>query len=286
MKKNMKYRHKILTIAGSDSSAGAGIQADLKTISSLGSYGLTVITMVTAQNTQGVQNIHPMSSDIVDQQIDSVFSDIRVDAVKLGALYDSTIIGAVVDKLKCYDAANIVLDPVMFSKNLSKLLKDDAVEAMKMHLIPICRMITPNISEAESLTDMKISNKQNMEEAGRRILELGCQSVLIKGGHLNLDDKAVDCLILKNEKAEIEIEYFESDRVDTKNTHGTGCSLSSAIATFLGQGCTIKEAVSKAKKYITLAIESAKTHKLGEGFGPVDHFFEGVEKFAQKKCNE
>ena len=274
--------YNILTIAGSDSSAGAGIQADMKTISALGSYALTVITIVTAQNTQGVQSIYPMSVEAVISQLDSVFSDIDVHSVKLGALYDDKIIESVSERLKHYSVQNIVCDPVMFSKNSSALLKEESLYSMKNNLIPLCKIITPNISEAEILSGVKILNTDDMESAGRIILNLGCKSVLVKGGHLDIGGKSIDCLIFRDRENEINIEYFESHRINTINTHGTGCTLSSAIATFLGQGLGLKESILRAKRYITFAIESAKNQKLGKGIGPVNHFFDVLKNSSQE----
>jgi hydroxymethylpyrimidine/phosphomethylpyrimidine kinase len=265
----MNNKSTILSIAGSDSSAGAGIQADLKTISSLGGYGLTVITLITAQNTQGVQDVYPLPLSIIEQQIDSVFSDIKVDSVKLGALYNDVIIKLVARKLAQYNVKNIVLDPVIFSKNMSALLKEDAIFELKETLIPMSIIVTPNIPEAEVLTNIPIKNKTDMEQASLKLLSLGCQSVLIKGGHLNIEDKAIDCLILNKN----DITFLENKKIDTQNTHGTGCTLSSAIATFLAKNFSIKSSVEKAKNYISLAIEAAKSQKIGHGHGPVEHFF-------------
>jgi hydroxymethylpyrimidine kinase/phosphomethylpyrimidine kinase len=269
----MKYNTNVLSIAGSDSSAGAGIQADLKTITSLSAFGLTVITLITAQNTTGVQNVFSLPLDIIEQQIDSIFSDIVVHSVKIGALYNSEIIQIVEKKLIEYKAKNIVLDPVIFSKNMSLLLQQEAVNTMKKLLLPLATILTPNIPEAEILSGMKIVSRNDMVNVGLNILSFGCNAVLIKGGHLEIDEYCIDCLVYKGNDGIHDVLFFDNKRIKTKNTHGTGCTLSAAIATFLGQGNDIKNSISKAKQYISKAINGAIEHKLGKGCGPVDHFY-------------
>jgi len=252
-----------LTIAGSDSGGGAGIQADLKTFSALGVYGMSVLTSVTAQNTLGVQGIHDLPPDFVGLQIDSVMQDIGADAVKIGMLSNIQIIKIVSKKIKEYKVKNLVIDPVMVAKGGDRLLKEDAVEALKQDLILLAMIVTPNLIEAEVLSGLKIQNIEDMKEAARKIHKLGAKNVLIKGGHL-LSAKAIDFLYNGESFKE-----FKAERIDTKNTHGTGCTLSSAITAELAKGKKIEEAVDIAKKYITLAIKHSLD--LGHGRGPLNH---------------
>jgi len=252
-----------LTIAGSDSGGGAGIQADLKTFSALGVYGMSVLTSITAQNTLGVQGIHDLPPYFVGLQIDSVMQDIGTDAVKIGMLSNAQIIKIVSEKIKEYKVKNLVIDPVMVAKGGDRLLKEEAVEALKQDLIPLAMVLTPNLSEAEVLSDLRIKNIKDMKEAARKIYKLGPKNVLIKGGHL-LSNEAVDLLYDGNIFKE-----FKAERINTKNTHGTGCTLSSAIAVGLAQEKGIEEAVDIAKKYITLAIKNSLD--IGHGHGPLNH---------------
>lgn len=254
---------KILTIAGSDSSGGAGIQADLKTFSALGTFGMSVITAITAQNTQGVFAVENTTSSMVSAQIDAIFDDIEVDAVKVGMVSQTEIITVIAEKLKEYNAPNVVIDPVMISKSGYHLLEPEAKEALIKELVPLAFIVTPNIPEAEELTGMKITGYEEMEKAAIMIWKMGAKYVLIKGGHLTED--ATDILYDGED-----FHYYPSTRVKTKNTHGTGCTLSSAIAANLGKGKIISEAVRDAKKYITGAIENALT--IGKGVGPTHHF--------------
>lgn len=254
----------ILTIAGSDSGGGAGIQADLKTFAALGTYGMSVITAVTAQNTQGVHHVEEMSREIVKVQLDAVFSDIRVDAVKIGMVSSPEIICQIAASLREWEAHNIVVDPVMAAKSGYSLLKSEAIEALKNELFPLAAVVTPNLSEAEVLVGKKVTNEDDMEEAAKQIYALGMQSVLIKGGHLVGD--AVDLLFDGNK-----LTRFTSPRIKNKNTHGTGCTLSSAIAAHLALGVDLIKAVSQAKSYLTGAIEHGIS--LGQGIGPVNHFY-------------
>lgn len=255
---------KVLTIAGSDSCGGAGIQADLKTMSALGVYGMSVITAITAQNTVGVKKSMDVDSDMIEAQIKAIFDDIKVDAVKIGMVSNSNSIEVIKKLLIKYKASNIVLDPVMVSKSGYHLLKVKAEESLKQ-LVEIADLVTPNIPEAEVLAKMKIKNEDDMKEAAKRIEALGAKNVLVKGGH-RLND-ANDILLTGN--------YFikvKGKRIDTKNTHGTGCTLSSAIASFLSRGLSISEAVRFSKEYITKAIENS--FSIGNGVGPVGHFVE------------
>ena len=254
--------HTVLSIAGSDSSGGAGIQADLKTITCLGEYGMTVITALTAQNTMGVEGVEAVSVQMVRSQIDAVFSDIRPEAVKLGMIATPDIMEAVCEKLKEYKAENIVVDPVMAATSGSSLMENRTVRTLKEKLIPMADIITPNILEAEILSGIKIHGKEEMIKAAEVIAEYGKGAVLIKGGHL---EESADDLLYKNGKAV----WFSGKRFDNPNTHGTGCTLSSAIATFLAKGCSMEESVEKAKAYVAGAIKA--NLDLGKGRGPLKH---------------
>ncbi|MCC8143046.1 MAG: bifunctional hydroxymethylpyrimidine kinase/phosphomethylpyrimidine kinase [Tannerellaceae bacterium] len=264
-----KYRYPVvLTIAGSDSSGGAGIQADLKTISSLGVYGASAITAITAQNTQGVRGIQTVEPEIVKEQISAVFEDIKVDAIKLGMLHNRQAAQLVADSIDRYNPAHVVLDPVMISTSGSKLIDDEAIETIIRELFPRASLITPNTTEAGFLTGVAIHSLADMEPAARKLLSLGCKAVLIKGWHLEGEEK-IDILYTTTH----EPIKLTAETVHTANTHGTGCSLSSAIASFLALGNRLPEAVRLGKEYITLALEAGKDVRSGKGHGPVNHFF-------------
>lgn len=253
---------KVLTIAGSDSSGGAGIQADLKTFQANGVYGMSVITALTAQNTQGVRGVFNSSRDFVGQQMDAVFTDIFPDAVKIGMVAEAAIIEEIVQKLQAYGASNIVVDPVMVATSGSNLMEDSAVKTLKEKLLPLASLITPNMSEAGVLAGIKVHNKETMLEAGEIISQDLPGALLIKGGHL--EDRADDLLIIAGEKI-----WLEGERLDNENTHGTGCTLSSAIASNLAKGYEMREAIEGAKTYLTGAI--ADGLNLGQGRGPLNH---------------
>ena len=263
----MKKYKRVLSIAGSDSGGGAGIQADLKTFSALGCFGMSAITALTAQNTTAVTGIYPIDADFVSEQIDAVISDIGVDAVKIGMLNTPQVIKAIADKLKEYDVKNIVLDPVMVAKSGDKLLQDESICALKEEIIPLARVITPNIPEAEVLSGDKISLREDLEKSAKKLLKLGPEAVLIKGGHFE-NSESPDCLILNDGK----IIWLEAKRVNSPNTHGTGCTTSSAIAAFLANGLDLEDAVRSAKDYIHSAIIAGSEYKIGHGHGPVHHF--------------
>ncbi|KXZ39334.1 hydroxymethylpyrimidine/phosphomethylpyrimidine kinase [Alkalithermobacter thermoalcaliphilus JW-YL-7 = DSM 7308] len=260
-----------LTIAGSDSCAGAGIQADLKTFYAHGVYGMSVITAVTAQNTKGVIGIENISADMVEKQLDAIFTDIKVDAVKVGMLSNRDIIKSVSRKLKKYSPDNIVLDPVMVSKSGHTLLGPDAKDILLKELLPLCTIVTPNIPEAEVITGVTINSINDMKKSCKVIFEMGAKMILIKGGHLSTDP--VD--ILFDGKG---FKYFIGKRIHTKNTHGTGCTLSSAIASNLAKGYSVEKSIVKAKEYITIAIQNSLS--IGKGIGPTNHFYS-----IYKKCN-
>jgi hydroxymethylpyrimidine/phosphomethylpyrimidine kinase len=263
----MKKYRQVLTIAGSDSGGGAGIQADLKTFSAFGCYGMSAITAITAQNTCGVTAIHQIPDAIVAAQIRAVVDDIGVDAVKIGMLSSPSIIKVVAEQLQSCGNNNIVIDPVMVATSGDTLLQDDAISALKEILIPCAKVITPNIPEAEVLTEGTIETRGELLQAAEILLGLGPQAVLVKGGHLRMEDSP-DCLLIRGKKPV----WLEADRIETKNTHGTGCTLSSAIAASLASGHDLEQSVQKAKEYITLAIKAGKDYVIGHGHGPVKHF--------------
>lgn len=253
----------ILSIAGSDPSGGAGIQADLKTFAALGCYGMAAITALTAQNTQGVRAVHHMPPDFLKAQLVAVFEDIRVDAVKIGMAGTAQSIDVIADCLELYKPKYVVLDPVMVAQSGDSLLGPEAVEALKSRLIPLANIITPNIPEAQALLGGQPSDDQDI--LARAVAGFGCPSVLVKGGHAKGSD-STDTLFYHNK-----IHHFTASRIDTKNNHGTGCTLSSAIAAYLAQGHDIPEAVGKAKDYITGALQAADDLAVGSGAGPVNH---------------
>ncbi|MDF2035753.1 bifunctional hydroxymethylpyrimidine kinase/phosphomethylpyrimidine kinase [Cytobacillus oceanisediminis] len=257
--------YKALTIAGSDSGGGAGIQADLKTFQELGVFGMSALTAVTAQNTKGVQGVYPMTAGAVSAQIQSIGEDLRPDAVKTGMLFSADIIGSVSNEIVRYGWKNVVIDPVMIAKGGASLLQNEAILAMKKHLIPLSMVITPNIPEAEVLTDISIRSLEDKREAAKRLHYLGAKNVIIKGGHDEAKDIAADLLFDGESFSE-----FKSIRIQTANTHGTGCTFSAAITAGLADGLTVPEAVDRAKQFIQAAIENDL--KIGSGHGPTNHW--------------
>lgn len=260
----------VLTIAGSDSSGGAGIQADLKTFSALGVYGASAITAITAQNTQGVHSQCALSPQIVYDQIIAVIDDLHPSFVKVGMLSNVDIVLAVVEALGKYSLP-IVLDPVMVSSSGHRLLSVEAQEIVKKKLLPMSILVTPNIPEMKALTDMSLSTYEEKERAASYLMDYGAKAVLLKGGHEEGDVKA-DILFL-NSPHGIQSSVFSSDTIVTSNIHGTGCTLSSAITAFMARGFCLEEAVTEAKKYITKAIRYGSDITIGHGFGPVNHGF-------------
>lgn len=256
---------KALTIAGSDCSGGAGIQADLKTFSAHGVFGMSAIVSVVAENTARVIGIMDVSPEMLEQQIDAVFEDIPPDAVKVGMLSQPRCMAAVAKKLREYHPANVVVDPVMYAKNGCPLMDPNSVEALISTIIPLADLLTPNIPEAEKITGMKIASLTDMERAAEAIHRLSCRGVLVKGGHAVGD--AVD--VLYDGKSH---HHYSAQRIETKNTHGTGCTYSSAIAANLALGLDMAQAVECAKRYVTTAIEHALP--LGKGCGPTHHFWD------------
>jgi hydroxymethylpyrimidine/phosphomethylpyrimidine kinase len=266
----MKTYSVVLTIAGSDSGGGAGIQADLKTISALGAYGTSAITAVTVQNTLGVKAIHSIPFDILEAQIDAVMSDFSVTAIKVGMIDQPEVVAVIVNAILKYKPSYVVVDPVMISTNGDILIHDYAIEEMKKKLFPYADIITPNLGEASILLGRMVNNITEMELAAKMLCtSFGCRSALVKGGHLHGAEMTDTLWIAKENKSYT----FSSKKINTKNLHGTGCSLSSAIATFLAFGESIPQAVQYAKDYITLAIKSGKNITIGHGNGPVNHFF-------------
>lgn len=262
-----------LTVAGSDCSGGAGIQADIKTMTMNGVYAMSAITALTAQNTTGVTGISEVTPDFLAQQMDMIFTDIRPDAVKIGMVSNSELIKTIVDRLTFYKACNIVVDPVMVATSGADLMQSEAVITMKKYLLPIAALITPNIPEAEVLTGMRIENENDMAKAAVSINQtFGC-SVLLKGGH-NIND--ANDLLCRNG----EIRWFYGKRIDNTNTHGTGCTLSSAIAANLAKGFDLDTSVQRAKDYISGALSAMLD--LGSGSGPMNHAFDLCGEFAKE----
>lgn len=255
-----------LTIAGSDSGGGAGVQADLKTFTAFKVFGMSAITSVTAQNTTSVLGISDLPPEFVELQIDAVVRDIGVDAVKIGMLSTKDIVSAVAKKVAEHGLKNVVLDPVMLAKGGEALMESDAQHILIQELLPQVFILTPNGPEAEILSGMKISSLQDMKDAAIKIKELGPENVLIKGGHLDPSFDAIDILYDSNEFFE-----FKSERINTKNTHGTGCTYSAAICAGLATGLSILESVGEAKNYINYAIKNS--FDLGKGHGPLNHFW-------------
>jgi len=255
---------KLLTIAGSDCSGGAGIQADMKTFSANETYAMSVITSVVAENTCGVISIHNVPVEIVKDQIDAIFSDIEVDGVKVGMLSDANLMKAVAEKLRQYTPKIVVVDPVMIAKGGCALMQEDALETLKKEIIPCSYLLTPNIPEAETLIEKKISTMEDMKLACKEIHKMGAQNVLVKGGHFEGDP--IDVLFDGKQ-----FFTFEGKRIDSKNTHGTGCTLSSAITAQLAHGKTVEQAVAMGKDYVTNAIKN--TVPIGHGHGPTHHFY-------------
>ena len=262
---------KVLTIAGSDSGGGAGIQADIKTMTMNGVFAMSAITALTAQNTVGVQGIFEVTPDFLALQLDSVFTDLRPDAVKTGMVSSTALAETIAERLVFYKADNIVVDPVMVSTSGARLIKEDAISALKKHLFPLAAVLTPNIPEAEVLCGEAIRNESDMEKAAVAIGEMYAAAVLLKGGHAVND--ANDLLY-----SDGDLTWFRGKRIQNPNTHGTGCTLSSAIASNLAKGFTMKESVSRAKDYISGALSAMLD--LGEGSGPMAHAFALTGSFS------
>jgi len=259
----VKLKSKVLIIAGSDSSGGAGIQADIKTTTALGSYAMTAITAVTCQNTKGVKVITSILPKIIQKQITMVLDDIGADAIKIGMLHNAKVIKCVHKVLKKNKSKNIILDPVMIAKGGARLVNKNSIKYLKKLLIPLCNVITPNIPEAEVLTGHSISNKEDMIKAAKKIINMGAKNVLLKGGHLK-NKMIFDILVSKNE-----VKIFPKRKIRTRNTHGTGCTLSSALATCLSQKMNIYKSCKTSLRYVDQAIYTAPGY--GKGHGPLNH---------------
>ena len=259
----MKPRSKILIIAGSDSSGGAGIQADIKTVTALGGYAMSAITAITAQNTTGVNSVTPVPIKDIEKQILFTCKDIKPDVIKIGMLYSDKVISSVIKALNIIKVRKIILDPVMVAKSGTKLINQSAIETLKNRLIKKTYLITPNIPEAEVLTNKKIRSTEEMIDAASTLLNLGAKNILLKGGHQN-SYLVKDIFLNKTE-----IKVFKNKKIQTKNTHGTGCTLSSAVATFLSCGKPIKKSCELGVKYVNQAIKSNLNY--GKGHGPINH---------------
>lgn len=274
--KRYKYTA-VLTIAGSDSGGGAGIQADLKTFSALGCYGTSAITAVTVQNTLGVTGIHRIPPEIVQGQIRVVMDDIRPLAIKIGMVHSAELAIAIAAVLKEYPEVPVVFDPVMVATSGHHLIEVNTMETMRKELFPLAQIITPNLDEAELLADMKINTIDDMKEAATRIIKDGCNAVLVKGGHLKGSDL---CDVFLDHSGHYMV--FRSTAIHTDNTHGTGCTLSSAIASFIALGNSMPIAIEKAKAYVHNAIDYGKDVKTGNGHGPLNHFFDPQKMIKQE----
>lgn len=275
-----KFYPTVLSIAGSDSGGGAGIQADLKTFSSLGVYGATAITAITAQNTQGVHSQFAIPPQMVYDQIIAVMEDIHPSVIKIGMLSNVQVATAVAEALKRYSIP-IILDPVMVSSSGHRLLSVEAQEVLKERLLPMAQLVTPNIPEMEALSDMPLLTISDKYNAAKHLLSLGVQSVLLKGGHEEGDTK-VDILYQKSPQGIVTCS-FSSDTLNTRNIHGTGCTLSSAIAAYMASGLDLKDAVSSAKIYITEAIKAGADISVGNGYGPVNHLFNPLKMLVNEE---
>lgn len=265
----MKRYSRVLTIAGSDSGGGAGIQADIKAISAMGCFAASAITAVTVQNTIGVQAVHPVPLDVLEGQIDAVLSDIGADAIKIGMLHSSEVVNLVADKIEKYGIRNVVLDPVMVSTSGHRLIEESAIETLKSRLVPLARVITPNIPEAEILSGQTINEEVEFNDAALKLSNGKSISVFLKAGHLD-GDSLVDYFYNAEEDT---MTLLPSKKIRTLNTHGTGCTLSSALAAALARGEDLTVAARSAKTYIEKAIISGSEYTIGNGHGPVDHFF-------------
>ncbi len=266
---NKKYKYTaVLTIAGSDSGGGAGIQADLKTFSAMGCFGTSAITAITVQNTKGVTGIHAVPTEIIKGQIEAVMSDIKPSAIKIGMINAPEVVTTIADCLKNYPTIPVVFDPVMVATSGDKLIQDETIEVLKQELFPLATLLTPNLDEAEILAEMKITSKEDMISAGKKINAYGAKAVLVKGGHLEGD--VVYDVLVENGKVTV----FDDTKIETTNMHGTGCTLSSAIAAELAKGNTLKTAIINARGYIRGALLHGADVKTGEGNGPLNHFYD------------
>lgn len=266
----------ILSIAGSDCSGGAGIQADMKTVSALGGYAASVITAITAQNTLGVQSVYPIPADVVKAQITSVMDDLQPDSVKIGMVHDADIVATIIECLKIYCPKFVVYDPVMVSTSGRCLMTEETIQVIKTELFPLCTLITPNLNEAELLLGQTISDINEMKQAAQTLSRQYNTSVLVKGGHLKGNDMCdVLCcrqVFTETDALPSQCTLYSNPKIESRNLHGTGCTLSSAIAMLLADGNKLDEAIRKAKEYVTTAINDGKDMNIGHGNGPLWHF--------------
>lgn len=269
---------RLLSIAGSDSGGGAGIQADLKTFAALGAYGMSVVTAVTAQNTERVYAVHEVPPDMVAAQLDAVLSDLGADAVKIGMLGTPAVAACVADRLRAHATARMVLDPVLAASSGDALSRGDLVSVIKSELIPLATLVTPNLPEAEVLLGRPLATDAAVREAAEELLGLGCRAVLIKGGHRDTPD-CRDLLTERTAGGKVHHE-IAGPRIATRNTHGTGCTLSSAIAVYLARGCEVLDAVRAARTYLTDALEAGACYQVGRGSGPLCHGFRPISAIS------
>lgn len=276
----------VLTIAGSDSSGGAGIQADIKTMSALGAYAASVITAVTAQNTLGVTAVESVSPEVIGKQIDAVMTDICPRAVKIGMIGNATAIETIAQRLATYPDVPLVVDPVMVATSGSRLTEDSALPMLIDRLIPMATLITPNLPEAERLVGHLLGTREEWEDAALRMLDMGCKAVLIKGGHNPEGDTMTDRLYRFDADGKLSVSEFSHPRIHSVNTHGTGCTLSSAIATCLAKGLPLYEAVEQSVSYLARALEQGKDITVGHGHGPVNHLFDPQPLIVEEERSE
>ncbi|MET4080442.1 hydroxymethylpyrimidine/phosphomethylpyrimidine kinase [Pedobacter sp. UYP30] len=259
----------VLSIAGSDSGAGAGIQADLKTFAALGCYGISAITAITAQNTLGIYAIHPVPAEIVKQQIIAVMDDFKPKAIKIGMLFSAEIVVAVAETLKNHPNIPVIFDPVISASSGDTLIQENVLKAFKEHLFPLVTLLTPNLFEASQLSNQHVKTVEDMEKAAKLLINEDLKSVLIKGGHLE-SERLINFYLDKNGISK----QFKSTKIESKNLHGTGCTLSSAITAFLAQGFDLLTAIKKSGEFVNKAIEASVNLKIGNGAGPLNHFFD------------
>lgn len=281
MKNLIKYPI-VLSIAGSDCSGGAGIQADLKAISALGAYAATAITAITVQNTMGVKNIFPIPLEFVKGQIEATMEDLQPDAIKIGMVNDSEIVKIIAQCIRKYNPRWVIYDPVMVSTSGYKLIEDNTINIIKEELFPLATLITPNLCEAEILCGREINTLKEMQLAAKELLQWESKAVLLKGGHLK-GEEMTDVLQMSYNPQQI---VFKAIKTETKNTHGTGCTLSSAIAALLAGGLELEEAVKQAKEYVSKGIKEGADIHIGEGYGPLNHFFAPVSLKKIKKTED
>lgn len=277
MNKKISSYPSVLTIAGFDGSGGAGIQGDIKTISALGCYATSVLTALPVQNTCGVRSIHSIPAEVVGAQLQAILDDIFPDAIKIGMVHTTEVLEVIVNILQQYPEVLVVFDPVMVSTSGHRLLEDSTIEAIVKKLFPLAAVITPNLDEAAVLTGMPVHTIDDMRIAGKKLMELGARSVLLKGGHL--DAAQLTSLYFTNDG---KVQEYSFEKIDTQNTRGTGCALSSAIAAYIAQGRSLPDAIALAQEYVHQAILTGKDVQTGKGNGPLNHFFDPQKLIINK----